>query len=121
MKKTNYISSKSFLKDTIIKRGFLFAFLFTLAAISLLAYYYSSLPPQAPLFFSVARGEQQLTNKQFLLMLPILSLTFLITHIWLAKINYTNDKMFSRIMSVTATMVTFLFMIALLHIILIVT
>jgi len=83
--------------------------------------FYHRLPPIAPLFYSLARGEKQLAKKQFLIILPFASLTFFIVHTWLAKFNFSSDRMLARILATTSALISFLFLVSLAHIIIIIT
>jgi len=58
-------------------------------AISLIIFW--QLPPQIPLFFSHASGQNQLANKWWFIIIPLLSIIFLITNLTLHK-NLSKDK-----------------------------
>ena len=103
-------------KDSIITAGFLSAFIMWGATIGPIAWFYAKLPPVLPLFYSLVRGQQQLAEKQFLLLLPIMSLTFLVTHFIFAWAHYSHDAVFARIMTISASLVTFVCAVASWHI-----
>ena len=115
------IPFKSFARDNIIRTSLIWSGLLSFLSLILLAIFFQQLPPVVPLFYSLAKGESQLADKQFLFTLPLTSVIFFIAHSWLAKINYSTERMFARILSVTSAMISFLFFVALIHIILIVT
>ena len=58
-------------------------------AISLIIFW--QLPPQIPLFFSHASGQNQLADKWWFIAIPLLSIVFLITNLTLHK-NLSKDK-----------------------------
>lgn len=113
------IPLKSFARDNIIRSSLIWSGLLSLISLLLNIIYYHRLPPITPLFYSLSRGESQLVSKQFLFILPITSIIFFLAHAWIAKINFPTDRMFARILSVTSSMISFLFFIALIHIIII--
>lgn len=82
---------------------------------------YSRIPPVVPFFYSLTKGENQLAGKNFLFILPLASMIFFFTHIYLAKTNYSLDRFFARTITVSSTIVTLLITIALAHIIIITT
>lgn len=120
MRRQRLVSTKSFLKDKVIRNGFFLSGLFFLVSLTTLLLTYHKIPPVVPLFYSLVRGEQQLASKSFLSMLPATSFFFFTAHIWLSKINYSMDRLFARLLSLTSTIISFLFLVALLHIVIIV-
>jgi len=70
----------------------LFLFLLQLAIIII---FFSRLPPEVPLFFSLPWGEPQLVSSGFLFLLPFLSLIILFINTLLATITITSNKFLS--------------------------
>jgi len=116
MKEKKLEKFSSFDKDPVIRTSFIVASLGWLATTLGIGWFYNQLPPILPLFYSIARGEQQLAQKQFITLLPVLSLVFLITHIVFAWTSYTQDMVFARIMTISATLMVFMFAVAGIHI-----
>lgn len=50
-------------------------------------------PPEVPLFYSLARPEQQLTPKAFIFILPVVSGLFIFLHVVLIKILHEYDAL----------------------------
>jgi hypothetical protein len=64
-------------------------------------YKFSSLPPQIPLFFSRAWGEDQLADIWFIFLLPVLAHLFIGLNILIGKKLFTEDKLVNQIISVS--------------------
>lgn len=120
MPRPHRFSTNSFVRDSVVRSSFLLSFGLLLTSTLTLIYYYHRLPPVVPIFYSLVRGPEQLAKKPFLLALPLATLIFLITHIWLARIHSQSDRMFARILAVTSTLISFLFTIALFHVLIII-
>ena len=106
-------------QDPVISSGFFVAIAFLVATAGPIAWFYNKLPPVLPLFYSMVRGQQQLAEKQFILILPILSFVFFLTHLVFAWAHYSHDAVFARIMTISAGLGTFVFAVATWHILLI--
>lgn len=106
----------SFTQDPVVRRGFLLAGGLWLTSTLTLAWNYTSLPPIIPLFYSLIRGPLQLAEKPFILVLPIMSLVFLLAQLVFAWVNYDQDMVFARIMSLSAGVGVFIFSVAIWHI-----
>lgn len=116
MKQKQLEKFSSFDRDPVIRNGFILAGLFWLASAGSIAWLYRWLPPVLPLFYSMTRGQLQLAEKPYLLLLPILSLVFLLTHFIFSWLNYSQDMVFARIMTISASLGTFVFAVAVGHI-----
>lgn len=118
MSKHDFLSHPG--RDKIIRAGLVWSVgLWFLSSVSL-GVLYHRLPPQVPLFYSLVEGSAQLAPRNILVTLPIASLIFILAHAWIARISYDLDITFARITAVTSIVVTFLFTLALMHIIMIV-
>ena len=116
MKEKKLAQYASFDKDPVIRYGFAAAILVWLASTLGVILIYATIPPVIPLFYSIARGPQQLAPKLFLSLLPVMSLVFLVTHLIFAWVSYSQDQIFARIMTVSASLVTFMLALAGAHI-----
>ncbi len=75
------------------------------------------LPPQIPLWYSLAIPEQQLVPKMFLILFPIFMLILTTTHTLIIGKLRTMDATIIKIFSFGTTLAIFLFFIALIHIV----
>ena len=117
MRKQRLTLYESFAVDPVIRWAFVIAGGLWLASSLSIAWNYQALPPVIPLFYSLVRGPLQLAQKPFILILPIMSLVFLITQFIFSWINYDQDMVFARIMSISASVGVFIFSVAIWHII----
>jgi len=111
----------SFARDNFIRNCLLVSAALIFFQLLHLLLMYSKLPPTAPLFYSLVKGENQLASKAFLAMLPFTNIIFFLTHTYLAKINFQLDRIFSRLVTASSVFISCLFTIALWHIIVITT
>lgn len=116
MKPKKLIHFDSFWKDPVIRLGIAAFLILWLSSTGMLAWWFGSLPPVVPFFYSMIRGPLQLAEKRFLFLLPLMSLVFSITHLIFARLYYTSDLVFSRIMVVSTALGSFLFAVAIWHI-----
>ena len=117
MKRNKLEIYDKFYKDPVIRNGFIGGFILLIIDVGLLAWYYQLMPPVIPLFYSLTRGAQQLAEKPFVVILPIMTAVFLLTHMILAWLNYTHDMVFARVMGLSASVVSFIFTVAVIHVI----
>lgn len=82
--------------------------LFLCASILLLALKFAGLPPEVPLFYSRPWGEERLTQKVWLWILPGLSIVFLTANLILANILLKKDHFLAQVTLVSQTIVLFL-------------
>ena len=119
VKNKELLNFTTFTKDSVIRNSLIWATIFWLANITSLAFVFKRLPPLVPFFYSLVRGENQLARKEFLFLLPTLSLVFISAHTIFSRINFDIDPVFSRIIQLSAWLISFLFTIAILHIVVI--
>lgn len=87
-----------------------------LIQIGLILYFFESLPPEIPLYFSLPWGESRLGHPQDLLILPILSFTFLLLNSFLALfLDNVHHKLFVKLLISTPTLFAILALISLLQ------
>jgi hypothetical protein len=109
------VKYNSFYQDPVVRNGLLFALVLWLSSSLSLVWYYQFLPPVVPMFYSLVRGSTQLADKPFVAVLPIMSFTFLITHAIFAWVNYSQDMVFSRVMTLSASLGVFICSVAVWH------
>lgn len=120
MKPKKKVEILKFKEDEVIRNGFAVAVLFWFASAVSLWWAYRYIPPVVPFFYSMTRGANQLANKPFLVLIPVFAFALLITHALLAWLQFEQDPVFARVMAVSATAVSFIFAVALGHILFIV-
>lgn len=109
-----------FTTDPVIRNTLLLTFAFWLTSTVALVVLFTRLPPVLPLFYSLIQGEKQLANRPFISLLPIISFIFIALHVWFANLSFHHDRIFARLLTATAALLSFLFSVALTHIIIIV-
>lgn len=85
--------------------------------IGILAWKFTSLPPQVPLYYSLPWGESQLTNSSSLFLLPTLSVVVLFIDSLFSVSFFKNLPLLSRLSTITALIVSFFITITLFKII----
>lgn len=85
--------------------------------VSLLAWKFTSLPPQVPLYYSLPWGESQLTSASSLFLLPTFSIVSLFIDNLFAVSFFKNQPLLSRLLTIIALIVSFLFTITLFQIV----
>jgi hypothetical protein len=89
-------------------KGYLKAALFiNLAVIILVIVFQGFLPPQVPLFYGLAEGEEQLASRIWLILPNLISLLTMIANLFLASLN-KKDEFTQKILVFVAIAVTFL-------------
>lgn len=68
------------------------SFLFILLQVAVIIIFFSRLPPEIPLFFSLPWGEAQLAPPFFLLILPLISLAILLLNSLLATLTISANE-----------------------------
>lgn len=76
----------------------------------------SVLPPEVPLFYTREWGETQLTSPKNLWILPFGAAVILIINTFLANFFFRREKLFSKILILTSSLVSLLSALALLRI-----
>ncbi len=89
---------------------------FTVCALVLVLISFFSLPQQVPLWYSLAIPEQQLVPKFFLLLFPGFMFTICVMHSLIINRFKQLDATIIKIFSFGTTLVTFLFLVGLIHI-----
>lgn len=97
-----------FAKDKIIKTGLFSAAVFLLVPLLYLAFKYSHLPNQLPLFYSRSWGEKQLAGKEMMFILPLGTMIILLVNFGLAKLFFTQERLLGRIVVWTSVAVSLL-------------
>lgn len=121
LRKPKFDDIKLMLKDTIISqftKGFI-AIMLIFIIIGVWKWQY--LPPQIPLFYSLPRSPDQLSNYVFILFLPIFCIFFFGINFILASHFYQKEKLASIILVTIGTIISFLSLITFIKIIFLVT
>lgn len=84
-----------------LKIPFLVSFLLTAIMFLVTLIFFFRIQPQVPLFYSLARTSQHLTSKNWLFLLPSLSLLIGIAHFAIAKAIKHTDKLLMKLFAWT--------------------
>jgi hypothetical protein len=103
--------------ERIFQIGKRLTFVFWLAQIGLIIFFWRSLPPQVPLFFSRAWGEEQLVAKFGLFMLPFASLVVVLLNRLLTRLAPLEEPLIPQTLYVAVTIFNLLCLISLIQII----
>jgi len=106
---------KIWLEKTVSKQIRINLLLISLQVVLIVAFFFR-LPPQIPLFFSQPWGELQLSQPFFLVVLPLLSFTLLITNTLLATVFLDKEAFLSQVLVVGSTFVSLFNLIAIIKI-----
>lgn len=101
----------------LFTRELILSYILTLLAFILSLVAYVFLPPQIPLWYSIAIPEQQLVPKIYLAFFPITMGGLTFTHTLIIKKLRTMDATIIKIFSFGTTLTIFLFLVALIHIV----
>lgn len=95
--------------------------IFIIIQIAFLFWKFNSLPPQVPLYYSLPWGESQLAQASLLFIFPTISLILLlINHLFAISLTKTS-LLLSRILLIISLIFSFLALIAILHIVYLIT
>jgi hypothetical protein len=83
--------------------------------------FFFRIQPQVPLFYSLARTSQHLTSKNWLFLLPALSLLISFSHLIIAKIIRHNDQLLMKLFAWTTVGTQLILGLALFRILIIIT
>ena len=109
------------IKDRIIKKSFWLALLFLGGQISTLIFFWTSLPPQLPLFYNRPWGQDQLVGPTFLIILPLASFLVSFLNLIFASLIPEEQILASRLLTIFAAVFNFLSLVTLLKIVILVT
>lgn len=117
MKEKILILSRDKLVEKLIRifLGIIAVFLITII------FKWNKLPPQLPLFYSLPRGLEQLTFPYGIFIPFLFSIIFFFLNFFLAARIFENRKTAAYLLVISGTVVSFLFLIACLKIIFLVT
>lgn len=95
--------------------------IFIIIQIAFLFWKFNLLPPQVPLYYSLPWGESQLAQASLLFIFPTISLILLlINHLFAISLNKTS-LLLSRILLIISLIFSFLSLVAILHIVYLIT
>jgi hypothetical protein len=95
--------------------------IFIITQIAFLFWKFNLLPPQVPLYYSLPWGESQLTQASLLFILPTISLILLLINNLFAISLTKTSLLLSRILLAISLVFSFLSLVALIHIVYLIT
>ena len=104
-----------------LKTPFLVSFLTVITMFLVTLIFFFRIQPQVPLFYSLARPSQHLTSKNWLFLLPVLSLFIGLTHLMIAKIAKHTDQLLMKLFAWTTVGIQLILGLALFRILAIIT
>lgn len=116
-----HIMSSHFKIPRYLKTPFLVSFLTTTAMLLAMVVFFSRIQPQVPLFYSLARTSQHLTSKNWLFLLPALSLLISLSHFIIAKMIRHRDQLLMKLFAWTTVGIQLVLGLALFRILIIIT
>lgn len=102
-------------QDDFSRRGTATAIFFWLAGLFLLVFFWSKLPPQIPLFYSLPWGEEQLASPVSVLILPG-GIFLIILFNFLTAIFLASENLILRTVSLVSAICSFLCLFAIVKI-----
>lgn len=103
-----------------VKTPFRFSYVITLGLCLSVLVYYFRVQPQIPLYYTLSQPSQQLANKQWLGLFPLISLTITIAHLLIVQKCKNYNVLLIQLFSWTTVMIQVLLALALFRIIMIV-
>jgi len=94
-----------FPKDKLLAWNIRMDFFLVLSQSLLLVLLYKYIPPQIPLFFSQPWGDDQLVDKIYICLIPATLLLVFIVNIFLSSLFFQKEKLLSRIIIFTTTLI----------------
>lgn len=111
---------KKIQSDKIIGFSFLFSLFLILLSLLAIVLFYSKLPPVIPLFNQMPWGEERLSEKQNIFILPAIALFVFIANFSIASFLYEKMPLVCRIIFTTSLLVCLLMMLVVMRTILVV-
>ncbi|OGF99678.1 hypothetical protein A3D78_02365 [Candidatus Gottesmanbacteria bacterium RIFCSPHIGHO2_02_FULL_39_14] len=112
---------KELLEDSLVikicQSFILISFLF----LAMIIWKWRELPAEMPLFYSLARGNEQLTSPIGFLILPFFSVSLFTIHFILAIFIFHWEKLAAKILLISALMVTLALLLTFIRIIFLIT
>jgi hypothetical protein len=102
-----------------IKKTILIARTITLAMLLIAVIYYFIAQPQLPIFYSLARKNDQLANKEFIFLFPAISFVMNLLHFPVIKTLKRYSSLMLNLFTVTTTILQAVFLLSLLRIVMI--
>ncbi len=104
-----------------LKTPFLISFLITVVMTLTIAISFFRIQPQVPLFYSLARPSQHLVSKNWLFLLPLLSLLIGLIHSIIVKLTKYSDPLLMKLFAWTTIGAQLMLGLALFRILIIIT
>lgn len=86
-------------RDKYILISIIFSLSTCLIIVALFTYYYRLLPPQIPLFYSLAWGQSELADKQQFLLLPIIAVLITLTNVFVSSQIHSSHAVIKKILT----------------------
>jgi hypothetical protein len=119
MRFPHFFSSPAWQFPVEIKSSLLGSYLFSVVQTLALLSVFFRLPPIVPLWYTLANPGEQLANKEWLLLIPALSICVSVLHTALAPLLYEHGSVLIRLFGWATLTVQLIFTLSLLRIILI--
>jgi len=103
----------------VIKKPIFTAWTISLVILFISVIYYFIAQPQLPIFYSLARKSDQLAQKEFLFLFPLISFVMNFTHLLVIKILKSYSSLMLKLFTFTTTVLQGLFLLSLLRIVVI--
>jgi hypothetical protein len=111
----------SFWQGKVNAKIFRWNLIFIITQIAFLFWKFNLLPPQIPLYYSLPWGKSQLTQASLLFILPTISLILLLINNLFAISLIKTSLLLSRILLAISLIFSFLSLVALIHIVYLIT
>ena len=102
------------------KTPFLLSVLFSSLTVFLTVSAYTSLQPVIPLYYSLPQPEQQIVSKQFIVIVPLLSICVVIIHTLYAGILNRSDVIMTKTLNWFTVLITAFLLFIIMRILLII-
>lgn len=105
-------SAEILVPDKLSRTCYLGALLIAIVMFAIIGLVYAKLPPTIPFYFTLPWGEERLTGRLTLVMLPFLAMAFTMLNIILGRLSAKLSPLLPRVASVAALSVAFMLLIA---------
>jgi hypothetical protein len=98
-------TAEAIVPDSVSRSGYVVALGLTFVLILAMALLWSKLPTLVPLFFTEPWGEARLAEREFIILLPTLSLLVVIFNVVIGKITSSTSPLLPRMLSLVSAVV----------------
>jgi hypothetical protein len=110
-------TAEELVPDTVSRTGYLVAVFITLILFVLIIVVWGKLPRTVPLYFSEPWGDGRLASREWLFLLPGLSLLTITLNVILGKLGGSSSPLLPRMLGVTAGIVSLTLLLSLVGIV----